>query len=113
MAEYLLLLNVTDDEASAVNPERSKEHAEFAQQHGAALRGGNRLRPADTATSVRRNDAGEPVVTDGPFYETKEVLAGYYLVEAADLDEAIAIAKDVPCGAGGGIEVRPIWPMNE
>jgi hypothetical protein len=113
MAEYLLLINVSEDEASSVDTERSKAHGEFAQRHGAALRGGNRLRPAGTATSIRQGDSGEQVVTDGPFYETKEMLAGYYLVDAADLDAAIAIAKDIPCGVGGGIEVRPVWPMDE
>jgi hypothetical protein len=56
---------------------------------------------------VRLGADGEPVVTDGPFAETKEALGGYYLIEAADLDEALALAKQIPAPFGG-VEVRPI-----
>ena len=62
-------------------------------------------------TSIRRNDDGTQTVTDGPFAETKEALGGYYLIEAKDLDEAIAIAKDVPTPFGG-VEVRPIQVLD-
>jgi hypothetical protein len=72
----------------------------------AILAGGNALQGAHTATSIRPEGNGFSV-TDGPFLETKEALGGYYLVEAADLHEAIAIAKDVPMPFGG-VEVRPI-----
>ena len=65
--------------------------------------GGNALQPTVTATSIRGD-----VVTDGPFAETKEALGGYYLIEAADLDQALAVAKLCPAGVGG-VEVRPIW----
>jgi hypothetical protein len=68
------------------------------------------LRPTETATAIRRDGDGV-AVTDGAFLETKEALAGYYLIEAADLDAALAVAKQVPFGASGGLEVRPIWPM--
>ena len=50
-------------------------------------------------------------MTDGPFAETKEALGGYYVIEAADLDEALAIARDVPAKYGG-VEVRPVWPAE-
>ena len=60
-----------------------------------------------TATSIRKNASGEFVTTDGPFAETKEAIGGYYVIEAADLDEAIAIASQVPAEFGG-VEVRPI-----
>jgi len=77
-------------------------HNAFGEKHASAIQGGNALWGSDTATSVR-----DDTVTDGPFAETKEGLGGYYLVEAASLDEAIAIAKDVPAPYGG-VEVRPI-----
>jgi hypothetical protein len=67
---------------------------------------GSRLAPVGEAATVRLRD-GRRVVTDGPFAETKEALGGYYLIEAADLDEAIAIAKQVPAPYGG-VEVRPV-----
>ncbi|MGH7555348.1 MAG: YciI family protein [Longimicrobiales bacterium] len=69
--------------------------------------GGNRLQPIDTATTVRIRD-GKPSATDGPFAETKEQLAGYYLVEARDLNEAIQLAGRIPGARVGSIEVRPI-----
>jgi len=88
-----------------------KEHLVFQEKHGGSLRGGNALQSTSTATSVRTGPAGSPTVTDGPFAETKEALGGYYLIEAADLDEALAIAKDVPA-PNGGVEVRPIWELG-
>jgi hypothetical protein len=69
--------------------------------------GGNQLGAATTATSVRVRE-GKRVVTDGPFAETKEQLAGYFLVDANDQDEAIAIAARIPSARNGTIEVRPI-----
>ena len=74
--------------------------------------GANRLKPVASATTVRVRD-GKRVVTDGPFAETKEQLGGYYLVEAADLDEAIAIAAKIPGARVGSIEVRPIFAMEQ
>jgi hypothetical protein len=73
-------------------------------------RAGDALQPVSTATTVRVRD-GRTVTTDGPFAETKEVLGGYYLVECADLDEAIAVAAGIPGARGGSIEVRPIQEM--
>ena len=71
------------------------------------LRGGSGLQPSTTATTVR--GGGEVVLTDGPFVETKEQLAGYYVVDCADLDEAIAWAKKVPAVLwGAAVEVRPL-----
>jgi hypothetical protein len=72
---------------------------------------GQPLKPTSTATSVRVRD-GKRLVTDGPFAETKEQLGGYYLVEAKDLDEAIAIAARIPSVRTGTIEVRPIQPLG-
>jgi hypothetical protein len=65
------------------------------------------LKPTSTATSVRVRN-GKPLVTDGPFAETREVLGGFYLIEAEDLDEAITIAARTPGAAVGTIEIRPL-----
>jgi hypothetical protein len=72
--------------------------------HAGQIRGGNKLRPPETATTVRL-DRGEPVITDGPFVEGKEVVSGYLEVEVADLDEALAMVKTWPgCPI---VEIRP------
>ncbi len=73
-----------------------------------AMVAGEALVPTSSATTVRVVD-GRTVTTDGPFAETKEQLGGFYLVEAADLDEAIAYAAMIPGATHGSIEVRPIW----
>ena len=70
------------------------------------------LQPVATATTVRVRN-GKVSVTDGPFAETKECLAGFYLVEARDLNEAIQLASRIPPAAVGSIEVRPIRPIRE
>jgi hypothetical protein len=75
------------------------------------LRGGDALEAVAMATTVRVR-GGEVVVTDGPFAETKEQLGGYYLIECADLDAAIAIAADVPGAVKGSIEIRPIRSLS-
>jgi hypothetical protein len=72
---------------------------------------GERLKPAATATTVRF-DSGAVSLHDGPFAETHEELGGFYIIDVASLDEAIAWAKRIPVPKGG-IEVRPIWPMME
>jgi len=74
------------------------------------LKAGDPLEPSTTATTVRVRN-GKTVVTDGPFAETKEQLGGYYMVEAKDLDEAIAIAAKIPSSKFGSIEVRPVRKM--
>jgi hypothetical protein len=111
MAQYLVL--IYEDEAGWARAGQAefdqvmKEHEAFNEQNAAALRGGNALQPSGTATSIRKDATGGFAVTDGPFAETKEALGGYYLIEAADLDEAIAIARQVPA-LFGGVEVRPV-----
>ncbi|WP_184829490.1 YciI family protein [Jiangella mangrovi] len=67
------------------------------------------LRENDGVRTVRLSSRGEaPAVTDGPFIEAKELLAGYYLVECETPEEAAAIAARIPCGAGGAVEIRPV-----
>ena len=73
------------------------------------LRGGAELAPVHSATTVRLRD-GKLLCTDGPFAETKEQLGGYYLIDCADLDQAIHWAAKCPSAAGGSIEVRPVTP---
>lgn len=73
-----------------------------------ALLAGERLRPVSDATSVRVRD-GKTEVLDGPFAETREQLGGYYLIEAPDLDAALAWAARCPSASYGTIEVRPVW----
>jgi hypothetical protein len=108
MAEYLILIyqpETTLEPTPEVWETAMKAHGRFAEQvveAGAKILGGNALQPTTTATSIRAD-----VVTDGPFAETKEALGGYYLIEAADLDQALAMAKLCPA-PGGGVEVRPI-----
>jgi hypothetical protein len=85
-------------------------HGRFGQQIselGGKMLGGNGLQPTSTATTIRSD-----VVTDGPFVETKEALGGYYLIEATDLDHALAIAKLCPAPYGG-VEVRPVMVYDQ
>ena len=70
------------------------------------------LESASTATTVRVR-RGKVTITDGPFAETKEQLAGFYLIEASDLDEAIRLASKIPPAEVGSIEVRPVRPIRE
>ncbi len=81
-----------------------------AMQAAGVIRGGERLRPATSATTVRA-PGGKTSVLNGPYAETKEQLGGYFIIEVADLDAAIAWAARCPGAAHGAIEVRPIWPM--
>jgi len=112
MSEYLVL--IYQDESANTDPAVQEQtyagHVRFAEQHGPSLRGGNALQPSDTATTIRGDGSGGFTITDGAFAETKEALGGYYVVEAADLDEAITLAKAIPAPVGG-VEVRPIRPM--
>jgi hypothetical protein len=119
MAGYLILLYI-DEAAYAAGPpaDLMAAHEKFQAAHADAVRGGAQLAPSATATAVRgpavapTYAAGDDAeITDGPFVETKEALAGYYLIEAPDLDAALAVARDVPA-AFGGIEVRPLIPTS-
>lgn len=111
MANYLILIYRGDTEAQAEGDAVSTPYRDFMQRRAGALRGGAALEPGETATSIREDGRGGFTVTDGPFAESKEILGGYYVIEAADLDEALAIAKEVPAPMGG-VEVRPIRVMS-
>src|SRR5580700_6785890 len=114
--QYLLLIysneSAAPDPASPQFAAGTKAYADFTSQikESKNLLGGNRLQSAATATTVRVRD-GKTLLTDGPFAETAEQLGGYYLIEAANLDEALGIAARVPGARAGTIEVRPIWSM--
>ena len=108
------LLAIYDNEARWAKgyiPTELEEYRAFGTEFAGAIKGGNALQPTSTATTVRVRD-GKRLTTDGPFAETKEQLGGYYLVEAADLDEAIAIAAKIPGARFGSIEVRPIMTFS-
>jgi hypothetical protein len=111
--QYLLL--IYSNEADEQNQDQATimaDYGAFTQgivQSG-AFKSADRLRPVADATTVRVRD-GKTMTTDGPFAETREQLGGYYVVEAKDLDEAIAIAAKVPTAKHGSIEVRPVWSM--
>jgi hypothetical protein len=111
MAEYLILIYQDEaalgDQGAAADNKMMQGHMEFGEKNAAILRGGNALQSTAVATSIRSDGSDGFVVTDGAFAETKEALGGYYLIEAADLDEALAVAKQVPAPSGG-VEVRPI-----
>jgi hypothetical protein len=74
------------------------------------FKAGDPLQATTTASTVRIRN-GKTITTDGPFAETKEQLGGYYIVEAANLDEALKLAQRIPSARWGAIEVRPIQPM--
>ena len=106
--EDKLQADMSEDEAGA----QMAGYAAFGEEMGArgVLQAGERLKPAATATTVRVRD-GEVLTSDGPFAETKEQMAGFYLVDCKDLDEAIEVASKIPGARHGSIEVRPIWEM--
>jgi len=93
--------------------ERGKLYQEFAIENAALIRGGEALEAASTATVVRVQGArgGDVVVSDGPYAETKEVLTGFFLLECADLDEAVKAAAQIPAAWHGAVEVRPVHPV--
>ena len=111
--QYLLLiyedekaLHGRDDAWRAAFMQEYREFTADIREKGKFV-AGDALQPTQTATSVRVR-AGRTLTTDGPFAETKEQLGGYYLVNADDLDEAIAIAARIPSARAGTIEVRPV-----
>lgn len=112
MTQYLLSVYVSDEEMA--NTSEAEMQAAFEavdkfnqelQETGAWVFAGG-LHPANTATVVKPKD-GDTVVTDGPYVETKEYLGGFWVIEAADLDAALAVAKKGALACAGTVEVRP------
>lgn len=116
MSQYLLL--VYEEEVDpAVQAEREQVTPLLVELHASLREAGllvsvQRLHSTESATSVRLHD-GEAEITDGPFAVTKEVLAGYYLLDCADLDEALKQAARMPMARWGTVEVRPVMPAEE
>ena len=116
MAQYMLLVYEEEvDEAGQV--ERDQAVPWFLELHRSLREAGmlvnvKALRSPDSATTVRVRD-GDAEIVDGPFAVTKEVLAGFYLVECADFDEALALAARIPPASWGTFEVRPVVPVEE
>jgi hypothetical protein len=115
MAQYMFLLFDTEEFYDNVTPEGWQEamklHTAFAEAveaAGASILGGAALEKSSTASTVKQGD-GEPLVTDGPFIETKEALGGFYLIDAKDLDQALALAKLCP---SNNVEVRPVMDTS-
>ena len=113
---YVLMIALDESaglrDGELAGDEISPEYAAFmkdAAERGVLL-GGDRLRLSSDATTVRVRN-GETLTTDGPFAETKEQLAGYFLIDCKDLDEAIDVASRIPGAKDGSVEVRPIWEM--
>jgi hypothetical protein len=118
---YMLLVYSKETEMERLSPE---EEQRIRAGHWTVMdetakrgifRGAEPLKPTGTATTVRLA-GGKPLITDGPFAETKEQLAGYYILDCEDLDEAIGWAAKIPTACQGGagcIEIRPIVPIPQ
>ena len=118
---YMLLVYSRESQMEQLSPE---EDQRIRAGHWAVMsetskqgifRGAEPLKPTRTATTVRVQ-SGKPLVMDGPFAETKEQLAGYYILDCKDLDEAITWAAKIPTACQGGdgcIEIRPILPIPQ
>ena len=115
--KYALLIYSAEDAGPQTEEEMMAEmpewfgYTEELNQAGLNL-GGEALLPAATATTVQMRD-GNRITTDGPFAETKEVLGGFYIIEAADLDAALDWAAKIPASPYGSIEVRPVMELPE
>ena len=111
--QYLLMIYQSEAEAGKIDAATSQkiieEYGAFTQSiiQSGNFKAGDALQPTSTATTVRVRN-GKTLTTDGPFAETLEQLGGYYLIEAKDLDAALAIAARIPDARSGSIEVRPI-----
>jgi hypothetical protein len=116
MSQYMMLVYEAEVDP-AVQAEREAQLPMFVELHrslreAGLLVGVQRLRSVESATSVRVRD-GETEITDGPFAVTKEVLAGYYILDCTDLDEALKQAARLPPARWATIEVRPVMPAGE
>lgn len=109
--KYLCLVYSEEKKLETVPDSECLAYDEALRKSGHCL-ASEALQPVQTATTVRVRN-GKVSVTDGPFAETKEQLAGFYLIEARDLNEAIQLASKIPPARVGSIEVRPIRPIRE
>ncbi|WP_433177828.1 YciI family protein [Actinoallomurus sp. CA-150999] len=111
MPMYIALTYTRDvDWTQPEYAEEMKDYNEFGQAAADVIKGGHALYPTATATTVRVSGGkgGDVITSDGPYAETKEALAGFYVLECADLDEAVAVAAKIPAAWDGAVEVRPV-----
>lgn len=115
--QYMLLLHMDESAMPSISPEQAYAMNSAYMAYNEVLRkagawvSGDRLKPSANTTVVKvRNDKTE--VIDGPFADTKEQMGGFYVIEAPDLDAALALAAQCPGARNGSIEVRPIWPSH-
>jgi hypothetical protein len=110
--QYLLLIYENEKRLSqGYDKAEMKEYEDFGKQFGKAIKASNALQPTATAKTVRLRN-GKTATTDGPFAETKEQLGGYYLVDAADIEEAEKMAANIPGARFGSVEIRPILTFS-
>ncbi len=116
MTRYLFLIYGDESRDASATPEQWQAmldaHRAWSDKvvaSGATMVAAEALQPTSTATSVRSGANGSPIVTDGPFAETKEALGGFYLIDVDDLDAALALASALPADT---VEVRPIMPTG-
>ncbi|WP_240220100.1 YciI family protein [Rheinheimera hassiensis] len=112
--KYLCLVYSDEDTLHSLpdSPDDSECLAYAEKIHGSGrMQAAEALQPVSTATTIRVR-SGKVSITDGPFAETKEQLAGFYLVEAHDLNEAIQIASGIPAARVGSVEVRPVRQLE-
>ena len=115
--QYLLALYLDESAWPKMTPEQQQQGSAAYNAYTEALKaagayiGGNRLRSSSTATTLRTTN-GKTQVLDGPYADSKEQLAGYYLIEAPDLDAAMSWAGRCPASQHGIVEVRAIWTMG-
>jgi hypothetical protein len=110
--QYMLLIYEDDriygtDRENPAAHERRAQHIAYSRELGATRLAGSGLKGAAAATTIR-TAAGKQTLHDGPFAESREQLAGYYLIDVPDLDTAIAVAKKVPLSQTGAVEIRPL-----
>jgi hypothetical protein len=119
MPKYAALIYGEEADPSAITEEEigaeMGEYMEFGANNGESLAGGEALHPTSTATTIRveGGKGGKATFTDGPFAEAKEVLGGFYIINADDLDGALAVAQQIPGAWRGAIEVRPVMEFDE
>lgn len=116
--KYMLAIHADESRWGTASPEEiggwmaAYQRFTDAATEAGVMSAGDGLQPSSTATTVRVRD-GETLLTDGPFAETKEQLNGFYILDVASLDDALAWAARIPDAAGGAVEVRPVMIYDE
>ena len=115
--QYMLMVYVDEAGFPKLSPEEQQKglaaygaYTEALSKAGCLIRG-ERLKPTQTATTVRASH-GKTQVLDGPYAETKEQFGGFYIIDVPDLDAALSWAARCPATGHGAVEVRPVWPME-